>query len=290
MTDSEAKNMWVRETTDATFEEDVIERSREIPIVLDFWADWCAPCRMLGPVLEKLADEYQGRFDLVKANTEQVPHAAQRFAVQSIPVVYGIRDGEVRDYFMGALPEQQIRDWLGRLLPSPAEILLSEAESLADSDPIAAEAKFRESADLDRNLVAAKIGLARLMLAHKRFDESSAIIVSLEERGFLEPEGQKVKSAIDRQNKGTQAGDLEACRQEVLQMPGDHALRLKLAEALAAAGNYEEALEEALCVVQADRVSFGDAARTIMVDIFHLLPDDSDLTRDFRRKLSSALY
>ena len=115
-------SQWIRVATRKTWQQDVFERSRQHPIVVDFWADWCQPCRLLAPILEKLAIEYDGAFLLVKANTEQLPEAAAQFGVQSIPAVYGLRDGEVRDFFIGLLQEPQIRGWLDRLLP-PAPFL-----------------------------------------------------------------------------------------------------------------------------------------------------------------------
>ena len=133
---------WVIETTDERFEQDVIERSKEVPVVVDFWAEWCAPCRMLAPMLENLVMEFAGKFVLVKANTEQMPKAAGQFRIQSIPAVYGFRDGEVRDYFIGVLPEHQLKLWLERLLPTAAEQRAAEAAKIAQIDPQTAERRI----------------------------------------------------------------------------------------------------------------------------------------------------
>lgn len=281
---------WIRVAARETWQDDVFERCRQQPVVVDFWADWCQPCRMLTPILENLATEYDGAFVLVKANTEQLPEAATQFGVQSIPAVYGLRDGEVRDFFVGLLQEPQIRAWLDRLLPSPAEKMSIEAQELASTDVAAAEAKFREAIQLEPNLAAPQIGLAQLLLDQDRLDECTKTVEQLQKRGFLEPEAEKIKAALGLRRQADRVGDLETCRATATQNPDDVSARLQLAEALAAAQEYEEALEVGLGIVVADRHGLGEEARKMMVDVFRLLPDDSDLTSTYRRKLSAALY
>src|SRR4051812_46616407 len=126
MSDSPA-NPSIIETTDATFEQDAIARSKDVPVVVDFWATWCQPCRLLGPILEKLVQEMNGAFVLVKAETEQVPATAAALGIRSIPAVFGIKDGQLVDSFLGALPESAVRAWIERLLPTPAEQKISQA-------------------------------------------------------------------------------------------------------------------------------------------------------------------
>lgn len=289
MNSPEPKSPWIVDAAEATFETDVIERSRELPVVIDFWAAWCQPCKMLTPILEKLAIEYDGRFLLVKAETEKVPSIAAAFGVQSIPAVYGIRDGQILDFFVGLLREDQIRAWLERLIPSGAELLVASAQKITESDPAKAEAMLREAHEQSPNLASAQIALADLLYRQARADESRAILTELEQRGFLEPEAEKLKAQLDLTSH-TVAGDVAKYRQELETDPENPELRLKLAEALAAEGQYEEALQLALSLVQADRKRYGEQARKIMVDIFRLLPDDSQLATEYRRKLSTALY
>jgi putative thioredoxin len=281
---------WIIEASAETFQIDVVDRSGELPVVVDFWAAWCQPCQMLGPILEKLAVEYDGKFLLVKAETERVPQIAEQFGVQSIPAVYALRDGQLVDMFVGLLPEPQIRAWLDRLLPSPAEMLVVAARALEATNPAAAEEHYREAMLLTPSLPAATIGLAALLLTQDRTDEARALVDQLEARGFLEPEAQRLKSQLALSLHGQSAGSLETCRTAAAAEPDNLELQLKLAESLAAAAQYEEALQVALALVESGRKQFVEPARKVMVDIFHLLPADSELTTNYRRRLSTALY
>ena len=276
---------WIINTTPATFDGDVFERSLEAPVVVDFWAAWCAPCRALAPVLEALAAEFDGKFILVKANTEEVPEAAAKFNVQGIPAVYAVIDGEVVDFFTGALPEAQIRGWLDRLFTVSSFV---EAKRLEESAPAAAEAKYRMLAEQSPDTPEIQIGLARALLAQQRFDDCQHIISELETRGFLEPEAEKVKAALDL--RSMEGVDLDGLRQAADAEPGNLGLQLQLAEALAGAQQYEAALQTCLAIVEQDPKGVGDAARQVMIDIFRVLPSDSELTTTYRRKLSTALY
>lgn len=287
---SEPNPPLVIELTAENFTREVIDRSHERPVVVDFWAEWCQPCRTLGPVLEKLAREFDGKFVLAKAETEAMPEVAARFGVQSIPAVYGVRDGKVFDAFVGALPEATIRDWLGRLLPTPAEELMAEAKRLEPVDAPAAEARYRSAIGLEPNDPAARTGLARVLLRLGRTDEARALLTALEGRGFLEPEAEAMKAELALRTQAGGTGGVEAARAAVAAEPADPAPRLKLAEALAASGDHGEALELALALAEGHRKRFGEDARRLMLNVFQLLPPDSELAADYRRKLSAALY
>jgi putative thioredoxin len=276
---------WVVNTTAESFERDVLERSFEVPVVVDFWAAWCAPCRALGPILEKLAAENAGRFILVKADTDQVQEAARQFQVQSIPAVFGVIAGEVVDFFAGALPETEIRTWLNRLLQGAR---LMDAQRLEAADPQRAEVVYREILGEQPKDAKALLGLGRLLVTQQRGDEAKAILAELESRGFLESEAEKLKSALQLLDKGNV--DLGALRQSVQAEPGNLELRLQLAQALAGSGSYEEAFEICLALVEQDRQGAGERARQVMVDVFRVLPEDSELVHDYRRKLAMLLY
>lgn len=281
----EANSAWVVSTTSESFDHDVFERSRDTLVVVDFWAEWCQPCRLLGPILESLANEYAGRFVLVKAETEKVEQAAAQFNVQGIPAVYAVSDGEVVDYFVGAQSLEQTRIWLERLL-IVADV--SRAKSLEASAPAQAEALYRELLPKLPNEWEVPIGLARVLAAQGRDDEARIVLDKLERRGFLEPEAERVRAAIELRSQNTPS--VADCRTAVAADPDNLALQLQLGESLAAAQEYAEALDVFLRIVPKDRPGAGERARQFMVDIFRVLPADSEVVREYRRKLSSVLY
>ena len=194
-------------------------------------------------------------------------------------------DGEVVDFFNGALPEAQIRSWLDRLFTIS---IFAEARRLEESAPAAAEAKYRSLAQQSPNNAEFQIGLARTLLAQERFDDSQHIITELEKRGFLEPEAEKVKAALDL--RSMEGVDIDRLKRDAAAEPDNLGLQLQLAEALAGAQQYEEALQACLAIVERDKKGVGDAARQVMIDIFRVLPSDSELTTTYRRRLSTALY
>lgn len=281
----EPESRWIVSTTPESFELDVMDRSEVIPVVVDFWAAWCQPCRMLAPELEKLAREYDGQFVLVKANTEEMPQVAAQFGVQSIPAVFGLVDGKVVDFFQGLLPPARIRDWIDSLLRAAR---LVDARAAEDSDPSRAEQLYREIWQENPSQAPAAIGLARVLLDQGKLDESRQLIDKLAERGFLEPEAEKIKAALQLQPKGVD--DLDSCREAVNADPENLTLQLALAEALAGQQQFQEALDICLRLVERDRHGVGDKARQRMIDIFRVLPDESPLTSEYRRRLSTLLY
>jgi len=281
---------WIIETTDETFERDVIERSKGVPVVVDFWAEWCQPCHLLAPMLERLVTDFAGEFVLVKANTDQTQSVCGQLRIQSIPAVYGFRDGELLDSFVGLLPENQLKPWFERLLPTEAERRVAEANKIAQIDSHGAEQKYREALELDADLAKAKIGLAALLLTQGRLDECRELMEELERRGFLEPAAEMLKADMELHSKAREVGSVDECRAAAEADPDEPHLKLNLAIALAAARQHEGALENCLELVRDHKQQFGEPARQIMVGIFQLLPNNSELTNTYRRKLASALY
>lgn len=285
MTDNASNSPFVIHPTRETFDTDVMQRSQLVPVVIDFWAEWCAPCRMLAPILEKLADEYDGKFILAKVNTEEVPEAAAAFGVQSIPAVFGLIDGSIADTFMGAIPEAQIREWLNRLLNSRD---LAEAKALEEHHPEDSEAKYRQVLQQTAGTPEASIGLARVLMSQQKEKEAEEIIAKLESRGFLEPEAQKIRAALQLHQKGDV--DIDAARQAAEANPDDLSAQFALAEALAGVEEHQAAMDICLDLIERDRKNMGETARTFMIEVLRALPEDDELVSEYRRKLAMLLY
>jgi putative thioredoxin len=280
---------YVIDVTSEAFNQEVIERSSNVPVVVDFWAEWCGPCRLLSPVLEKLAHECDGKFVLAKVDIERSPDVAAQFGVRSIPAVFGVRDGEVFDAFVGVQPEAVLRMWLDGLLPSEAESLASQARTLELTDREAAADKYGQALALAPDLPQVQIGLARIALADGQIDDATARIAALERRGFLEPEAEKLKAELTLRIQAQGAGSVDAARAALAAHPDDLALKFSLAETLAAAGQYADALALCLELVEHDRKGLGEKARQIMLAIFRLLPPGDDLVTEYQRQLSLVL-
>ncbi len=242
------------------------------------------------PILEKLTNEFGGRFQLVKINIDENPEVAQAFQVQSIPYVVALRDQQVVSEFMGVHPEDKLREWLNSLLPSKAEELLKKGQALEATDAKAAMTAYREAAALDAENAVIKIALARVLLKLNLDDESRKIIADLETRGYLEPEAEKVKSQLELRAAAAEAGPLDEARKLAAAAPSDLNLQLKLSDALAVANRHEEALQILLDIIHKDKAGVGVEAKNTMIRIFDTLGAGSELVGTYRRKLATALY
>ena len=281
---------WIIDATAARFQEEVVDQSMKCPVIVDFWAPWCQPCQILGPLLEKLVGDARGKLVLAKVNIDEEQELAAAFGVQSIPTVFAIHEGRAVDQFQGLLPEAQLREWISSLLPSALEELIKRGEELEADDPVSAEQCYREAAQSDPSNDAIRIRLARVLLAQSRDEEARQIISDLETRGYLEPEAETIKSQLDIREAAAETGGVEEARAAAQANPNDLTLKIKLADALAVSRKFEEALDLCLEVIQADRDGDGQEAKTTMLKIFDLIGQNSAIVSTYRRKLATALY
>lgn len=278
----------VLDVGDRDFETAVIERSWQVPVVVDCWAPWCAPCRVLGPALERLAAEHGGAFVLAKVNVDENPAVAQAFAVQSIPTVLGFRDGQVVADFVGALPEAALREFLGRVLPSEADVAAAAgAAGVAAGNLAEAEEAFRRALDLDSRNARGLVGLAAILSERDQGPEALALLERVDPGPFRQ-EADRLAAQIRVQQAASV--DEAAMRRKIDADPGDLEPRFLLGQVCAASDRYAEALELYLEIVRRDRAFRDDAARKAMLDLFAVLGGDHPLTERYRSQLAQVLF
>lgn len=280
----ESTSPYIQDVSTSEFQQAVLQKSHDVPVVVDFWAEWCGPCRTLGPTLEKLAEEGGGAFVLAKVDVDSNQELAAQFNVQGIPTVIGFRDGMPADQFTGALPERAIKDWLERLLPSEIDMVVDQARDAAIAGNLeTAERLFRAALEEQADHQEAGTGLAALLIASNRQDEALIVLGKL----AVTDEVERLQSAA--RLSASRDTDLNELTGRVAADPDNEGLRIELAMALAARAEYEPALDHLLGVVKARGASKEDA-RKAMLDIFEVLGDGHPLTTTYRRQLASALF
>ena len=294
----------IKESGLETFAADVLDASRAVPVIVDFWAPWCGPCKTLGPMLEAAVNAANGAVKMVKVNIDDNPEIAQQLRIQSIPTVYAFKNGQPVDGFMGALPESQIKAFVANLADGgegaahshggpehTAEVLAVADQALASGDIAMAAQAYGHVLQDEAGHPAAVAGLARAYLAGGDVERARSTLQLVRPDGAQDPAIKAVEAELKlREGPAPESGEIAALRAKLGADPKDHQARFDLANALDAAGDRDGALAELLELVRRDRKWNEEAARKQLVTLFEAMGPTDPRTQEGRRKLSSILF
>jgi len=271
---------FIIDVTEADFDYEVIQYSQQTPVVVDFWADWCIPCKTLSPILRKLTEEGQGDFRLAKLDVDENPKLAQRFNVRGLPAVKGFRNGMVVTEFTGVQPEAQVRKFINELIPGPSDLQLEKGESLLLMEEwIRAETAFRQVLDEHRRHPGALLGLTKCLLAQGNGGDALEILDHFPaSREFSSAQQLRPLAKVLTQHEHPSESD------SLTDVTYRRALHL------IARGNLPAAMDGLLAVLKEDKHYRDDEARQVMISIFEILGNENELTRRYRTELASTLY
>jgi putative thioredoxin len=293
----EAATALIKDTTTRTFVQDVIEESKRQPVLIDFWAPWCGPCRQLTPVIEKAVTAANGRVKLVKMNIDENPEIPGQMGIQSIPAVIAFVNGQPADGFMGAVPESQVNAFIDKLTagmpgaePTAAE-LLQEAEAiLAEGDPATAASIYGELIAADAGNIAALAGLARCYVETNALEQAKQTLELVPAAKREDAAVKAVQAKIDLIEQASALGPVTELEQKVTANPLDHQARFDLAVALNASNQRDQATGHLLEIVKRDRKWDEDGARKQLIQFFEAWGPTDEATVDGRRRLSTILF
>jgi len=288
----------IKETTTQTFVKDVIEESKRQPVLIDFWAPWCGPCRQLTPIIEKAVRAAKGKVKLVKMNIDEHPAIPGQMGIQSIPAVIAFVNGQPADGFMGAVPESQVTAFINKLTagmpgagePNIAEILQEAEAVLAEGDPTTAASIYAEVLAADATNIAALAGLAKCYMTTGAIEQAKQTLAMVPESKRGEAAVKAVQVAIDLAEQAKTLGPVNELEQKVAANPLDHQARFDLATALNAGGKRNEAIHQLLEIVKRDRKWNEDGARKQLVQFFEAWGPTDEATVDGRKRLSTILF
>ena len=285
-----------KDATTQSFAADVIEASQQTPVIVDFWAPWCGPCKQLAPILEKTVRDAGGKVALVKINIDENPEIAQQLRIQSIPAVFAFDKGQPVDGFMGAQPESQIKRFVERLVgpmgPSPLEQALEQAKDALDAGDFASASNiYGQILRQVPGEAAAIAGLVRCLVGAGDLQEARELVDGLDDEALKNADVESAVSALALAEQAGEAdGDTAELQARLAQDPGDHQARFDLAMAYHGAGRNEQAIDELIEIIRRDREWNDEAARQQLLKLFEALGHADPLTVAGRRKLSSILF
>jgi putative thioredoxin len=281
----------VTNVDESDFEEKVLEKSNDVPVVVDFWAPWCGPCRALSPILEELAAEGRGSWILAKVNSDENPNLSRAFNVRGIPQVIAFVGGRPAAQFTGALPREAVESFLRSVIPSEADRVAARAlDAAKKGDMDEALALWDEAIRLDPTHDRARVHRARALLASGRTAEAEEELAHVSEASTVAAEAQSLRMLVEWGRRVAERGGIDAIRARAADDPDRAVNRYDYGCALAVVGDFENALAEFLEVVRRDRKLEDDGGRKAMVAIFAMLGDSAPLTREYRTLLSREIY